>query len=72
MNGKITIQVNDNMSIKYIDIYYRRPVGQATQQTRDIANVLVQCWSIVCDAGSTLNQHMSNVPCLLCICTLIV
>ena len=36
-----------------------------TQQTRDTAHVLVQCWPIVCDAGPTLNQHLGNVPCLL-------
>ena len=37
----------------------------ASQQTRDIAHVLVQCWATVCDAGPALNQHMGNVPCLL-------
>ena len=36
-----------------------------SQQTRDIDDVLVQCWHIVCDDGPTLNQHMINAPCLL-------
>ena len=36
-----------------------------TQQIRDIVPMLGQCWSIVYDAGPTLNQHWDNVSCLL-------
>ena len=34
------------------------------QQTRDIAPLLVQCWSIVYDAGPTLNRQWVNVSCV--------
>ena len=37
----------------------------ASQQTRDIEPLLVQCWSTVYDAGPTLNQQWLNVSCLL-------
>ena len=36
-----------------------------TQQTQDIEPLLVQCWSTVYDAGSTLNQQFLNILCLL-------
>ena len=37
----------------------------ASQQTRDIIPMLVQCWFTVYDAGPTLNQQWDNVSCLL-------
>ena len=37
----------------------------ASQQTRDIVPMLVQCWFTVYDAGPTLNQQWDNVSCLL-------
>ena len=37
----------------------------ASQQTRDIVPILVQCWFTVYDAGPTLNQQWDNVSCLL-------
>ena len=40
-------------------------VLEASQQTRDIVPMLVQCWSTVYDAGPTLNQQWDNVSCLL-------
>ena len=36
-----------------------------TQQTRDIEQMLVQCWPAVYDVGPTFNQHQFNVSCLL-------
>ena len=36
-----------------------------TQQTRDIAPMLIQCWAGVVDGGPILNQHWCNVSCLL-------
>ena len=38
-----------------------------TQLAWDVDPMLVQCWSTVCDAGPTLNQHWFNVWCLLVI-----
>ena len=38
---------------------------RTTQQTRDVDPMLVQCWSIVYDAGPTLNQHWVDGSCLL-------
>ena len=35
------------------------------QQTRDAHPMLVQCWPIVCDAGTTLYQYWASVPRLL-------
>ena len=32
-----------------------------SQQTRDFAQCLVQWWSIVCDAGTALNQHSGSI-----------
>ena len=37
----------------------------ASQQTRDIVPMLVQCWFTVYDAGPTLNRQWDNVSCLL-------
>ena len=37
----------------------------ATQQTRDVHQMLVQCWASVADGGPTLHQHWVNVSCLL-------
>ena len=42
-----------------------RSSGKGHQQRRDIDHVLVQCWPIVSDAGPPLEQHKSNVTCLL-------
>ena len=36
-----------------------------TQLTRDVEPILLQCWAIVGDDRSTLNQHCFNIPCLL-------
>ena len=38
---------------------------KVSQQTRDIHTMLVQCWPIVYDAGSTLCQNWVSVSCLL-------
>ena len=38
---------------------YNTPVNRYTDP------MLVQCWSIVCDAGPTLSQHWIIVSCLL-------
>ena len=35
------------------------------QQTRGIHTMLFQCWPTVFDAGTALNQHWVNGPCLL-------
>ena len=51
---------NEQLLLFAFPLHYSRP-----QQTRDADTTLVQCWSIVCDAGPTLNQHWVNVPCLL-------
>ena len=32
-----------------------------TQQAQYVGPMLIQCWSTVCDAGSTLDQHRANV-----------
>ena len=51
-------RVSDNLMIRSHDT-------GISQETRDIAHVLVQCWASVADDEQTLNQHMINVPCLL-------
>ena len=37
----------------------------ATKQTQDIELILLHCWATVFDAGPKVNQHWSNVSCLL-------
>ena len=37
----------------------------ASQQTREIETLLVQCWASVVDGGPTLSQQCLNVSCLL-------
>ena len=38
---------------------------QYSQQTRYIDSMLAQCWATVCEAITTLSQHIINVLCLL-------
>ena len=40
-------------------------VSLATQQTRYINPLLVQCWTSVVDGGPTMDQHWFDVSCLL-------
>ena len=35
------------------------------QKTRDIEQMLPECWANVCDVGPTLQQNLVNVSCLL-------
>ena len=36
-----------------------------TQQTQDVHPMLVKCWATICDADTTLFQHLVMVSCLL-------
>ena len=42
--------------------------GASNQSARHFKPMLVQCWTTVCDAGLTLNQHRVNIWCLLGYC----